>query len=385
MGKIFVSHAHEDRDAANQITIALTKAGLDPWLDAQDLRVGDELLKTIATVLAEAQYFAIVLSRAALTKSWVLAEMRMALTAEIEKGRPKVVVLRVDECEVPIEIRHKVYLDFRGRFDDALKELAGHVSGIAQAIPTPKQTLLAEMIAKADAELWERLTAGRAGRDEWTQSETANVIRDLRSDELEAAVSIASKWSGQREKMWASELSKTICRASDTSQAGARRIINRLAAAGFLVEADDLDYRKQPECAWYDGSILWILKRASRRSGLFPSLPPPMPERLSSLLTYAKPMTIISRGWYAVRFATPIATALDSGGTAVVAVSRRVDSGRTWVFRSADDCAPLQAESYLVPTELTPASPFASNPEGSEQQLVGYDLATFDDLRLLQG
>jgi hypothetical protein len=219
----------------------LAKARLGPWLDAQELRSGDELLRTIATVLAEAEYFTIVLSRTALTKPWVLAEMRMALTAEIEKGRPKVVVLRLDDCEVPIELRHKVYLDFRGRFDDALKELADHVSGIARAVPTPKQTILAEMIANADAELWARLSAG-GGRNEWKQSEAADVIRDLRSNELEAAVGIGAMWSGY--KVWDSHLVRTVRRASDTSDAGAWRIIKRLAAAGFLDEADDLDYRE---------------------------------------------------------------------------------------------------------------------------------------------
>lgn len=384
MTKIFVSHAHEDRDAAHQITIALAKAGLDPWLDAQELRSGDELLKTIATVLDEAQYFAIVLSRTALTKRWVLAEMRMALTAEIEKGHPKMVVLRLDDCEVPIELRHKVYLDFRGRFDDALKELADHVSGIARAVPTPKQTVLAEMIANADAELWARLSAG-GGWDEWRQSEAADVIRDLRSDELEAAVSIGSTWSGQEYKVWESDLVKTIRRASDTSDAGAGRIIKRLVAAGFLNEADDLDYSKQPEGAWCDGSILWILRRAARRSGLFPSLPPPLPERLSSLLAYEGAMDITGTGWYAVRFASPVSTALDVGGTAVVAVARHADPARTWVFRSPDDRAPLRAERYFTPTDLTPATPFASLSAGRDLELVGFGLATFDDLGLLQG
>jgi len=190
MAKIFVSHAHEDRDAAHQIAIALAKAGLDPWMDSPELRPGDELLKTIATVLAEAQYFAIVLSRMATTKPWVLTGMRMALTAEIEKAHPKVVVLRLDDCEVPIELRHKV---------------------------------------------------------------------------------------------------RRTCDTGDTGDAGARRIVKRLAAAGFLQDADDLDYSKQPECAWCHGSILLVLQRAARRSGLFPSLPPPLPERLSSLLAYGKP------------------------------------------------------------------------------------------------
>ena len=158
MAKIFVSHAHEDQDAAHQITTALAKAGLDPWLDVQELRSGDELLRTIAKVLAEAEYFAIVLTQRTLTKPWVLTEMRMTLTREIEHGHPKVLVLRLDDCEVPLELRHKVYLDFRGRFDAALTELAEHVKSVARAAPTPKQTILAEMIKNADAELWARLS-----------------------------------------------------------------------------------------------------------------------------------------------------------------------------------------------------------------------------------
>jgi hypothetical protein len=383
MAKIFVSHAHEDRDAAHQITSALTKAALDPWLDVQELRSGDELLRTIAKVLAEAEYFAVVLSRIALTKPWVLTEMRMALTSEIENGHPKVLVLRLDNCEVPIELRHKVYLDFRGRFDTALTELADHARGVSRAVPTPKQTILAEMIVNAGAELWARLCAG-GSRDEWKQNEAADVIRDLRSDELEAAVSIGTRWSGQQ-KAWESELVDTIRRATDTSDAGARRIMKRLAAGGFLDEAEDLDYSKQSERAWCDGSILWILRRAARRSGLFPALPPPLPERLSSLLAYEKPVNITSGEWYAVRFDKPVVTALDASATAVVAVARHADPTRTWAFRSPDDRAPLKADRYFTPTDLTPANPFASLTDGRDVESVSFDLATFDDLGLLRG
>ena len=381
MNMIFISHAHEDSDAARQISIALAAVGLNPWLDAQELRSGDELLKTIAAVLAEAEYFAIVLSRMALTKSWVLTELRMALTAEIERTRPKVVVLRVDDCEIPVELRHKLHLDFRGRFDDALKELAAHVSGIGRAVATPKQTILAEMIADADVELWTRLS-GNVREGEWKQSEVADMIRDLRSDELEAAVLVGSKWSGL--KLWDSDLLNTIRRATKTSEAGARRISKRLAAAGFLDEADDLDYSEQPECAWYAGGILRILYPAARRSGLFPLLLPPLPERLSGLLASERPVCIIGKGWYAQRFAVPVVTVLDSCRKAVVAVARVSDPGRTWVFQSSTDRHPLRAERYFTPTDLRP-DPLTAASDSHETELRGGDLVRFDDLRLLQG
>lgn len=383
MAKIFISHAHEDRDAAHQITTALAKAELDPWLDVQELRTGDELLKAIAAVLAEAEYFAILLSRTALTKPWVLAEMRMALTAEIEKGRPKVVVLRLDDCEVPFELKHKLYLDFRGRFDEALAELSGHIEGLPPAVATPKQTILAEMIKNADHELWARLSRGAGSHDEWKQTQAADAIRELRSDELEAAVRIGSSWSGQIYKEWESDLLKTVRHATDVGDASARRILKRLCAAGFLEEADDLDYDKQPESAWCDSSILWILRRAARRSGLFPTLRPPIPERLSTLLAYERPVGITGKGWYAIRFATAVLTALETMDKVVVAVARQADSARTWGFRSPFDRTPLKLERYLTPTDLTPADPFASLSEGHDLELVGFDLATFDDLGLL--
>jgi len=385
MARIFVSHAHEDRDAAHQITAMLGRAGLDPWLDVQELRSGDELLRTLAHVLAAAEYFAIVLTHRALTKPWVLTEMRMALTAEIEKGRPKVLVLRLDDCGVPIELRHKVYLDFRGRFAAALAELADHVRGVAQTVPPPKQTILAEMIKSADPELWGRLGAG-SGDDDWRQHEVADIIRDLRADALEAAVSIGSMWTGQRYKAWESQLVAAIRhgRAAEISTPGARRIIKRLTADGFLLEAEDLDYR-QSEKAWCDGSLLWILRRAARRSHLFPALPPPQPERLSSLLVYEKPMQITGSGWYAVRFAGPLLTALDAREVGVVAVARQADAPQTWVFRAPDDRAPLKADRHLAPTDLTPADPCAALAEGRDIEVVGFDLATFDDLGLLGG
>src|SRR5262245_54534466 len=207
MPKIFISHAHEDKDAAHQIAAALADAMLDPWLDVQELRVGDELLGRIANVLAAAEYFAIVLTRRAVTKPWVLTEMRMAVTSEIERQRPTVLVLRLDDCEVPLELRHKIYLDFRGRFDAALTELADHVKGAKPTVAPTKQALLAEMIRSAGAELWERLSAGGGGRDEWKQDEAASAVRELRSDELEGAVAISGLWIGN-DKAWHSDLVK---------------------------------------------------------------------------------------------------------------------------------------------------------------------------------
>jgi hypothetical protein len=324
----------------------------------------------------------LLLTRAALTKRWVLAETRMAVTREIEAGRPRVLVLLLEDCEIPIEFRHKLFLDFRGRFDSAVAELVEHIKRGDLSIPMPKQTVLAEIIANADAELWARLRAGLGSEGEWEQDEAANVIRDLRSDELEVAVAIGARWTGSIYKEWENNLVHMIRRAANVSPAAASRMMGRLAEHGFLEEATDLDYSKESTRAWCAGGILWILRRAARRSGLFPILPAPIPDRLSSLLAHEGQIRIIGAGWYAVRFDEPLVTGVDPGQAAIVAVSRQGNPQRSWVFREPDDHMPSTAARYFVPTELVPGSPFASS---GESEMVGFELAKFDDLDLLRG
>jgi hypothetical protein len=89
MIRIFSSHASEDRAAAHQIADGLKRAGIGPWVDIQQIHAGDELLESIAAVLAQVDVHALVHTPRALTKPWVLAEMRMARTRESEQGRPR--------------------------------------------------------------------------------------------------------------------------------------------------------------------------------------------------------------------------------------------------------------------------------------------------------
>jgi hypothetical protein len=375
--RVFISHAHEDDAAAHQIAAALSRAGLDPWLDVQQLQPGHQLLERLAAALNEVDYYAVVLTRAALASPWVLTELRIALTSEIERNRPRVIVLLLDEVDVPIEVRHKVHLDFRGRFDAALDSLADHINGVTAVVPTPKQAIVADMVGAADTELWARLSAGRGSAEEWSQQDAADVIRRLRSVELEAAVSIASVWSD--DKLWDDDLLRILVRAANCSPVLARSLRDTLVDRGFIVAANDLDYGRNRDRAWFDGSLLWILRRAARRSGLFPALGLPLPERLSSFLAYQSPLQISGKGWYAVRFANATATSLEPDALAIAVVARHEEPARTWAFRSHQKTKPLKVERYAGPAEID-----SDPPIGRESARFGFGLSAFDDLCLLE-
>jgi hypothetical protein len=189
--KIFISHSHTDREKAIQIYLALKKIGIEPWIDVTELKAGDGLLENISKAVNEVHYFAVLLSKSALTKSWVLTEMRMGLTHEIENGSPNIIPLLIEDCEIPNELSYKLYIDFRGRFDEAIIELQNQISGNKISPPIPIQSILSKMVREADAELWNRLYGSSK---EWGQDEAANEIGSMRSDDLQAAVILAQGW-----------------------------------------------------------------------------------------------------------------------------------------------------------------------------------------------
>jgi hypothetical protein len=90
MATVFLSYSHDDTAAVLQISAVLARAGLEPWLDSQEIRSGADLLQSVADALTKVDYYLVVLSAQSLTKPWVLTEMRMALVREIEHGRPRV-------------------------------------------------------------------------------------------------------------------------------------------------------------------------------------------------------------------------------------------------------------------------------------------------------
>lgn len=383
MPRVFLSYARQDADLARQVARALKSHGLEPWLDETEIAPGDDLLARVAEAVEQADVFCLALTPMALTKRWVMVELRMALSAEIERGKPTVIPMLLLDCEIPVELRHKVYVDFRGRFEAAMHEVVRRITGEESAPVVPKQAVIADMVRSADDELWNRLTAGAGGGDEWSRSDFADVVHGLTAQELEGAVAIGS--CRIEYKVWEDSLKGQLSRSTRSSEARARILLQGLIAKGFLAPATDLDYSKRQEAAYCPGSALFILQRAARRSGLFPGLPPPLPERLSALLAYQSGIDLVGNGWHASRYGEPVPFGLEPA-IAMMAAVARLQPPRTWAFRSVDDPVPVTAGEYLTPAGLIAGNApdeLRSAPRESER-LLGLDMATFDDLGVLR-
>src|SRR5579883_2009995 len=71
--RVFVSHSHHDSEFCERLVNTLRTAGLDVWLDDQNLGAG-HLPRIIEAELRSRDTFIVVFSPAALTSQWVESE-----------------------------------------------------------------------------------------------------------------------------------------------------------------------------------------------------------------------------------------------------------------------------------------------------------------------
>lgn len=255
MPSIFLSHSHLDRDVARQIYHLLVGEQVRVWFDEAEIRPGESIIAKIESAIDEMEYLGVVLSPNSVTSTWVLKELRMALTDELEKKKLRVVGLLVADCDVPGFLRDKKYVDCRQNLVNGMRELADSLKGKSVWIPLPSQAVLAKIIDEADDALWERLSCGQAS----SRKAAADLIRSLSKDQLEAALAVGVSWFGDQYKHYLSWLIDDIKEHVDTDEQGARKLIRDLLNLGILDEATDLDYHGR-EPAYTQGDILWVSK-----------------------------------------------------------------------------------------------------------------------------
>jgi len=110
---IFISHSSEDKQFARMLANHLSEYGLIPWLDETDMKVGDDLMKTIMDALKGTEYMAIVLSSHSIQSKWVKKEIKIAQLQEKKEKRTIIVPVLLDESvEIPLGLKGRLYADF---------------------------------------------------------------------------------------------------------------------------------------------------------------------------------------------------------------------------------------------------------------------------------
>lgn len=120
---VFISYSHEDKDFVDLLAINLVKAKANVWVDRWELHVGDSILNRIQDAITEADALVVVLSKASVGSEWCKKELTAGLVRELEEKRVLVLPVLLDDCQVPVFLRDKLYADFREDPDDGLRQV----------------------------------------------------------------------------------------------------------------------------------------------------------------------------------------------------------------------------------------------------------------------
>jgi hypothetical protein len=99
--KVFLCHAHSDKDAVRDLYSRLTQDGVDAWLDKEKLLPGQDWELEIRKAVREADVVVVCLSKQFNQAGFRQKEVRLALDTAMEKPEGEIFIIpaRLEECE----------------------------------------------------------------------------------------------------------------------------------------------------------------------------------------------------------------------------------------------------------------------------------------------
>jgi serine/threonine protein kinase len=111
VARVFLSHAGPDKSAVRRIATALRAAGHDPWLDEEEILVGDSIPAAVERGLREADFVVLCLSKVAAERGWVEAERDATLMQQFSDRKERILPVRLEDVAPPHLIAPIAYVD----------------------------------------------------------------------------------------------------------------------------------------------------------------------------------------------------------------------------------------------------------------------------------
>lgn len=120
---VFISYSRADLEFVDWLAGTLVARRHHIWLDRWELNIGDSLISRIQTALGDSDAILIVLSKHSVASEWCKKELNSSLMRELEEKRVLVLPCVIDDCNVPLFLKEKLYADFRKSRTDALEQI----------------------------------------------------------------------------------------------------------------------------------------------------------------------------------------------------------------------------------------------------------------------
>jgi hypothetical protein len=128
---IFISYSHADKPKVDLLAAYMVKRNATVWVDTWELNVGDSIIQRIQDAITESDALLVVLSNASVESEWCKKELNTGLIRELDEKRVVVLPVLLEDCQIPLFLRDKMYADLRTDFESGLSSIMDAVSKVS--------------------------------------------------------------------------------------------------------------------------------------------------------------------------------------------------------------------------------------------------------------
>jgi hypothetical protein len=125
----FISRAGEDQAWGLWVAEVLREAGYEYFLQDHHMGLGDNIFERTREKLEKSRHIIAVFSPDYLRKEHTRREMNAGCARDAGGTQRSLLIVRVRECEIPIDLAALVYLDLRERDEQAKRMLLARITG----------------------------------------------------------------------------------------------------------------------------------------------------------------------------------------------------------------------------------------------------------------
>ncbi len=128
---IFISYSHADKPKVDLLAAHMVKRNATVWVDTWELNVGDSIIQRIQDAITESDALLVILSNASVESEWCKKELSTGLIRELDEKRVVVLPVLLEDCEIPLFLRDKMYADLRTDFESGLSSIMDSVARVS--------------------------------------------------------------------------------------------------------------------------------------------------------------------------------------------------------------------------------------------------------------
>ena len=127
---VFISYSHADKEKVDTIAANLVKHRANVWVDTWELNVGDSILNNVQEAIEKSGALLIMLSKSSVQSEWCKKELTAGLMRELAESKVITLPVLLEDCEIPLFLRDKMYADFRKDFNFGLQAVLDGISKV---------------------------------------------------------------------------------------------------------------------------------------------------------------------------------------------------------------------------------------------------------------